>query len=292
MTYPFHSYEVDESDRAERLRLKEEEKYWQPVEDSHYQTELNGQGTSKAYHDHEQAWNALREHEAANEHWADATTEQQVGPLRFCLFLLAAYIISLVLIYESTSYLVSLVVTSNGLLQMVGILLMPLALIIMQLSIAIDVHQSQKDTQSVGNDKRNIAKVAVLITPMMILGTFLAEATSAGFWLPEVLLLLVRMALAYITDKYIVENGVQAQSAKVFFLFKIKQYRLRARLERETSYMEAYAGQTIVSFRSLQKNLTTFRQRFPDATRPLPAFSNATKWVLERWIGDDYSHSL
>lgn len=276
-----------DDDRQENRLRQEQERYWQPIESAFYLIEKFGLATHKAYHELERLVSILKEERQDNEDLAYASPKQKVEHYRFLMFLLAAYLISLILIFDSTEYLVSLVARGNSIVQMVGVVLVPLAIIVMQVSIAVDVYLAEQNSLPSLKAKQRTAKVVVLLTPGLILGTFMAEVGN-GFWLPGILLLVVRMGLAYITDAYIVSNGKQAYQAKAFFLFRAKNARLLKERDQLQRAIEENAGQTIQHFQECQQNLAAFRNRFPDSPFKLPQISSGTRWTLEHWMGADY----
>jgi hypothetical protein len=275
-------------DRRENRAKQEQEAQWQPIEALFYAIEQCGIKTHRLYHQLQAVEQVLREERQDNPDFAYSKPDQQVLHYMFLLFLGAAYILSLLLIYSSTEYLVGLFARGNSVLTALGIALVPIAIIVMQLTIGIDLYRARQSNAPNLIAMQRTAKVAVLITPGMILGTFLAETWGGLPWLPDILLLLVRMALAYITDVGIVSNGEQAFQAKSFFLFGVKHLKLLRQHRRLREEVESSVGQTIRHFQECQQKLASFRVKFPDSPNKLPSYSAATRWVLETWMESDF----
>ena len=271
--------------RRQNRAQQAEDKAWIAVEESFYRTEQFGSMTHKAYYEWQQALTLLDDERQENEEFACATPQQIVQHCRFGLFLLASYFISLILIFDATEYLVSLVARDNGLVRIIGILLVPLAIIVMQSALGIDVYLAERDELNSLIAKRRTAQVAVFITPALILGTFLAGGN--GFWPPALLLLAVRMALAYITDAYVVHNGEQAYDAKAYLAFTLKYWRLNREQQQLKQTKEGSAAEAVHHFQECQQKLAAFQRKYPESSHTLPPFSNPAQWTLDQLMSSE-----
>ena len=277
----------EDSRRQERIR-QDETQSWDRLQQRFYSVERAG---GKIYHLYQQFHRIATQVTADQEdspELAYPKPHKVVKHFQFLVFLAVAYIISLLLIYSSTEYLVDLLARGNRLLTTLGIVTVPIAIIAMQLSIAVNIHLAEKHNLARLKDRRRNAKMLVLVTPAMILGTFLAETWGGWPWLPDVLLLAVRMILAYITDVGIISNGGSAYEAQCFFLFSFTQLRLKKQQKQLQESLTVLSGELVQQFQELHQELTHFRSTFPESEATLPDFSNNTRWVLEKWIGPNF----
>ena len=212
---------------------------------------------------------------------ADADPAEVVKHYMSMAYLIAAYALTLLLIYAGTEYLVGLMARGNLLLALVGMVVVPIALLILQITVAIDLYLAKKENSPTLAIKQQIARVLVLVSPTMILATFLAESQGQELWLAGILLLVVRLLLAFITDAWVVYNGERIYLAKIFFLFTFVQARRRKEQEKVEHALHAKSAVLVQSSQDLHQQLSRLRADFPDEEINLPEFSNNTKWALE-----------
>ena len=277
--------------RRENRELQEQLELQLQIENRFYEVEDYGSKTHKYWAVKQRLETAIKELRQDSPKEAFPTTQEMGMHYLFLLLLFAAYVISLLLIFRPTEYLVGLLVGENGLIKALGILLVPLAIISLQIYTGIDFYlaKNKKETLKSLAEKKRAAWVMVLVTPGMILGTFLAEIWGHFPWPHEVLLLLARLALAYLTDASIVSNGEQAYKAKAFFIFGLQHRRLLREHDQATTRVEDAAYRTVQSFQGLQQKKAEFAARYPDADLILPQLSAIARWVLERWMGGDFN---
>lgn len=289
MNIPNFPSDKTDNDRQENRLRQEEEADLEPIQEGFRSIEKHGSTTHVMHQKWQETCADRKELRKANPEQAYPKTDQLVTCLMFVIFLMAAYVISLMLIYSSTEYLVSLMARDNKLLSMLGIMLVPLALMAIQLTIGIELHLAKHKSSSTLEATQRMSRVAVLLTPGLILGTFLAETWGGIPWPPEILLLAVRIGLAYITDVLIVSKGDRAFEAKRLLVFWLNHEPLKRREQRQSDSVEKHAGATIYHYQECQQKLASFRAKFPESSFTLPPVSRVTNWVLETWMGPDYT---
>ncbi|NEZ61046.1 hypothetical protein [Adonisia turfae] len=219
------------------------------------------------------------------------SSEQDVIALNYLQLLIVAYLLNIFVLFQAASYLVSLLVGSNSVLQGIGILLIPIALIGLQIYTGIDLYLAEDKGGRSLMTKRWGAKLIVLVSPLLILGTFIGETWGGLPMLHQVLLLIARLVLATYTDMQIVDNGKQGFEAQRFLLFGLRSLHLKRQYKEATRIVETSAFEAVQNHQTYQQKCTEFRHKFPEEPLTMPQFSAITRWVLERWQGISFTEN-
>ena len=225
------------------------------------------------------------EFERDNPEQNSASSNQGVVVLNYLQLIAVAYLFNIFVLFQSAAYLVSLLVGNNSLLQSIGILLIPVALIGLQIYTGIDLYLTEDKGGKNLMVKRWAAKLIVLVSPLLILGTFIGEIWGGLPMLHQVLLLIGRLILATYTDMQIVNSGEQGVETQRFLLFNVRSLTLKRQFKEATRIVETSAFEAVHSHQTYQQKCAAFKNKFPDEPLTMPPFSAIARWVLERWQG-------
>ena len=139
---PFEPDDLNSAHRQSRDERKKEALLL-PILEEHHKVEDRCARAHKYHHLREQLKRIIADLQEDNPEQGTTKSDQVVMHYLFALLLLSAYVISVLLLYQSAAYLVGLLVGNNSLLQGLGILALPLAIIGLQVYTGIDLYLSE-----------------------------------------------------------------------------------------------------------------------------------------------------
>lgn len=211
--------------------------------------------------------------------------------IRFALILLipfGVYFFNLVLIYEPASYLAGRFLGQASWWNQVTTFAIPGVLLIFELGLASLAAHAQTE----GNDVRFwkfACRTVVWITPILVLAShiarFTAEAKLPG--LHDLLIMVVLIGLALLTDVVITSGSHAISQALGFFCYHLWQFRSNWQSERSLHECQTCAAEATKHVRHCYRLMADFKVRFPEATFDLPHLSETACLVLTEWGGYD-----
>ncbi len=280
----------DQRRRQDRLQQQEKQQFDQVMELSD-EVEQEGAEVAPLIQQSQQQKNHIAANEEDNLPIAHAQPDDVVRYGLFVVLVIAAYVISLLLIYAGTAYLVGLLVGSNQVLKALGVLLVPITLVGLQLAVGTELYRVKEQNKPEQAKRlavlKQVAVVLVTISPAMVLATFLAETWGEWPLPPALLLLVVRMLFAFTTDVCLVRSGGWALEATSWLLFNIVQWRLKRRLRSIQQPLENGIASLVQKHRQYQRAAADFHHAFPNSHRVFPDFSLRTRFVLRGLMCSD-----
>ncbi|AFZ11536.1 hypothetical protein Cri9333_0590 [Crinalium epipsammum PCC 9333] len=199
----------------------------------------------------------------------------------------AAYFMDFVILNRPVEYLVGLVFPEESKMMLVAKILMPLAILGLELYIATQLYFALVG-EAPQRLWKNIAHCMVIVMPVMVIVTFVPQhfkVFQTSSWWIYALLLIALTILAGITHALVIFGGETAYEARSYFwfLWTNKRYRRIERQQDAKYRSEAAAGYAILT--SYINNLNTFNRLYPEHAITAGPFDDITYRIMNQWAG-------
>ena len=200
----------------------------------------------------------------------------------------ASYVVTYLLIYLPIKYLVEQNLGSGSWQATVGLLMIPIVIIVLQVGVSLKLSEVKGGRyQKAESIWILVGYVLIIITPVMLLATFLAEfqSVSHGLHLYDYLLLAGKMGLAFVTDVSIVRNGEKFILSLAYLWFIGRKLYIEQRIERLDAKIAKQLAEVEHLFHNYWIYWLDYQQYTPDAPLSHIRFNQQSDQVLRDCLG-------
>ncbi len=237
-----------------------------------------------AYSNHQELESSYIAEQANNPDFAYADVVACVRKIGQAWVVIAAYILSLLLIYLPTAFIAERNFGNETWQANLAIFVIPIAMLLFQIMVA-----DQRSQQQHYWLWRLVSLLLIFLTPMLLVATFLAKQVTLQQvpQVHDVLLLLALMSLAFITDSVIIYGGNGALEPWAFIVFRLNQFQRRLRLRWLETRFVHYGKEAEQELHRYHEAVSIYNSAFPNNLHNPPPFNETSQLFLKIWLSYD-----